>query len=450
MVDDESREVASEAAKGAPSGAVAPPPRARLGAGRAVAAGAVGGVVVAAGIAAAGYFLLLPNARLWLPDASRVSALDAEANRDQRAIASLDKRLGALEGTHTAADFATVEKRVAALEAGSAAANVAPLEKRVGALEASTAAANVAPLEKRVGALEAGREASGSAALEKRVGALEAGREASSSAALEKRVGALEAGREASGGAALEKRIAALEAANAAETQKIETSAHAVQALSGDLKAIPAMAQRVEKLESSLSSTDLAALAGRVDKLESTPAAPKADGAAAAAVVAAAIGDKLATGAAFPTELAALQALGVDPAKIEPLQAVVDGSQTDRALAAAFEADEPKVLAVVSPKEKETGGVGDRFLAHIRNLVQIHRVGEIEGDDPEALVSQVAANLRRGDLDAALAAFAKLPEPARQAVAAWSAATQDKAAAVAAAKAIREAAVAKLAQGAKP
>ncbi len=65
------------------------------------------------------------------------------------------------------------------------------------------------------------------------------------------------------------------------------------------------------------------------------------------------------------------------------------------------------MLAAVAPVE--SGGVGDRFLAHLRGLVQVRRVGETAGDDPQALASQIAASLRRGDLDGALAAFAKLP-----------------------------------------
>ncbi len=92
----------------------------------------------------------------------------------------------------------------------------------------------------------------------------------------------------------------------------------------------------------------------------------------------------------------------------------------------------------------------DKFLARLRGLVQVRRVGETAGDDPQALASQIVANLQRGDLDGALAAFAKLPAPARQAAESWAAETQHKQAAVAAARAVREAAVARLVESAKP
>ncbi len=67
------------------------------------------------------------------------------------------------------------------------------------------------------------------------------------------------------------------------------------------------------------------------------------------------------------------------------------------------------------------GGVIDRFLAHLRGLVQVRVLNETQGDDPAALVSQIEADIRRGDVSGALAAFAKLPEPARQAASGWAA-----------------------------
>jgi hypothetical protein len=390
----------------------APPPRPPR-AGRAFAAGAAGGAVVAALAAAAGFYLFLPQAGLSEDDASRLGALETAASRDDAAIASLDKRIGAVEGAHTSAALAAVEKRVGALETNGAASGVAGLDKRVGALETNGAAYGVAGLEKR---------------------------------------------------------LAALEAANAVEGPKIEADTHTAEGLSGDVKTlradidaargeIPGLAARVGKLETGVASADLGAVSSRIDKLESALAAPKTEtrvapenpsannSPAAAAIVAETARDKLATGAAFPTELAALSALGVDPAKLAPLKALVDGAPTDRALAASFEAAEPKIFSAVGAKE--TGGIADRLLAHLRGLVQVRRLGETEGDDPQALASQVVANLRRGDLDGALAAFGKLPEPARQAASAWEAEAKAKQAALAAVRSIREAAMARLVQSGK-
>ena len=47
-----------------------------------------------------------------------------------------------------------------------------------------------------------------------------------------------------------------------------------------------------------------------------------------------------------------------------------------------------------------------RFLAHMRSLVRVRDLNETAGDDPQALVSRIEAESRRGDIAGALAAFA--------------------------------------------
>ena len=187
--------------------------------------------------------------------------------------------------------------------------------------------------------------------------------------------------------------------------------------------------------------------------------------------------DKLVHGAPFKTELEGLERLGVDPAKLAPLKAVADGAPTDSALAADFEAVQSKVLAAAAPKqgqggdaeaqngsaEAQTGakeprsglreelrGFGDRFLTHLRGLVQVRKLNEAAGNGLQALASQIEEDSRRGDVSAALAAFAKLPEPSRQAASAWASAAEQRSAAEAAIESIREAAVAQLAKSGKP
>ena len=153
---------------------------------------------------------------------------------------------------------------------------------------------------------------------------------------------------------------------------------------------IPSLAARMAKLEADLSSTDLTALSGPIDKVESALSAPKAatrvapekpaasENPAAVAIVTDAIRDKLASGSSYATEIAALTALGVEPAQLAPLKALAGGAPTNSALAASFAAAEPKVLAAAVPREP--GGIGDRFLAHLRGLVQVRYLGETAGE----------------------------------------------------------------------
>ena len=298
--------------------------------------------------------------------------------------------------------------------------------------------------------------------------AAEAQRESAAVEGLEKRIIALEAGAgaPAPGAADLEKRVVALEAAdagNGAAGDATERLAEQVKGLQGDVQGargeIPDLSARVAKLETdtqktNAASADLATLAARVDKVEGTLAAPKpetrspSETASAIATIAEAAEERLRAGEPLGSDLAALQRLGVDAAALAPLQAVVDGAPTNAALAASFSAAAPRVLAATSQEEK--GSVTDRFLAHLHNLVRVRDLNETAGDDPAALVSQIEAETRRGDIGAALASFNKLPEAAREAAGDWQTLARTRQAADLALQSIRETAIGQLAGGPKP
>ena len=375
---------------GAETSADPPPAKPARGPGaRGVLGGAVAGLIVSALGLGAGYTLFAP--RTDLSDApSRLSALETQARRTNDAVAA---------------------------EANRESAAIAALEKRISALESSARASNVADVEKRVTALEAAS----------------AGNSAASDA-----------------------------------TQRLTAQAKDLRAdLDAEKGQLPDLSARVAKLESdaskastNVSGPDLAALAARVDKVEAALAAPKTetrvapektaaeDNAANIAIIAEAAEEKMRSGAGFGPELAALQRLGVDPAALAPLEAVVNGAPANSALAALFSAVAPHVLAAAAPPE--TGSVTDRFLAHLRNLVKVRELNETAGDDPQALVSQIEAMSRRGDIAGALAAFDKLPDAARKAAGDWPTLARARQAADAALQSIREGAVGRLASGPKP
>ena len=329
-----------------------------------------------------------------------------------------------------------------------------------------TSKADGSDTENRLGALEAQARQTSEA-----LGA-EANRESVAVAALDKRISALESGAGASNTADLDKRVAALEAASAGNgaaseaTQSLATQAKDLRAdVDAEKSQLPDLSARVAKLESdapkaSAAGSDLAALAARVDKVEGALAAPKSETRVAAeqpaaadnpttiAIIAEVAEERLRSGAAFGPELAALQRLGVDAAALAPLQAVVNGAPTNSALAASFSAVAPHVLAATS--QPDTGSVTDRFLTHLHNLVKVRELNETAGDDPQALVSQIEAASRRGDIGAAVASFDKLPEAARKAAGDWPTLARARQAAEAALQSIREAAVGQLAGGQKP
>ncbi len=381
----------------APEGATQPRPAKPSRAGsRGVLAGALAGLVVSALAIGAFYSLLAPGADVE-ERANRLAEFEAQAQRENAALDAEAKR-------DTAAVL-ILDKRVSALEASAGTSGVPEIDKRVAALEA--AAAENGP--KAVAAAQAAQQA------------------AQADAQLATQVKDLRADTDAARGE------------------------------------IPGLAARVAKLETEApkaNDADLSALAARLDKIEAALAAPKsetrvaaekpaaADNAASIAIIAEAVVDKLAAGAPFGNEIAALQRLGVDPAALAALQPVAGGARTGSALAASFGAVAPRVLAAAAPAE--SGGVLDRLIAHIRGLVRVHDLSESASDDPEAIVSRIEADCRRGDIAGALAAFDKLPASARQAAGDWLIQARARQAAEAALQSIREAAIGRLADGDRP
>jgi hypothetical protein len=266
--------------------------------------------------------------------------------------------------------------------------------------------------------------------------------------------------------AGLEKRVTALEAAgtgnSAASDSSERLAAHEKDLQAGidaERGATSDLTARVAELETgaqktSAASADLAALAARVGKIETALAAPKteprspADTAAAIAIIAEAAEERLRDGEPLGPDVAALQHLGVDAAALAPLQAVANGAPTNSALAALLSTVAPHVLAATS--QAENGSVAGRFLAHIHSLVRVRDLNETAGDDPQALVSQIEAESRRGDIGGALASFDKLPEAARQAAGDWPTLARARQAADAALQSVREAAIGRLAGGPNP
>jgi hypothetical protein len=322
--------------------------------------------------------------------------------------------------------------------------------------------ADVSETSDRLGALETQARQTNDAI------AAETNRESAAVATLEKRISALESGAGASNAADLGKRVAALETAgagNGAASDAIQRLTAQTKDLRADVDAekseLPELSTRVAKLESdapkanAAAGPELAALAARIDKVEGALAAPKSpekpaasENATTIAIVAEVAEERLRSGAGFGPELAALQRLGVDSAALAPLEAVVNGAPTNSALAASFDAVAPHVLTAITPAEQ--GSVADRFLAHLHGLVKVRELNETAGDDPQALVSQIEAASRRGDIGAALASFDKLPEAARKAAGDWPTLARARHGAEAALRSIREAAVGQLAGGPKP
>lgn len=294
-------------------------------------------------------------------------------------------------------------------------------------------------------------------------------------AAVEARLAALEAnsskGAPSSALDAIDKRIAKLEAAaikpetlTALQAQVRAAAETATKALAlastprdGSAPAAPApvVAPPAPDPRIAEMATAQAALVDRIAKLEAVLAQPKTEtrvapvevpktgGAAAQAIAAIALEQRLRAGEPFAIEFAALTRAGVDGAALAPLKPFAEsGAPSSASLAASFAKISAAILAAARPEAE--GGVLDKLLDRLRNTVRVHPVGETPGEEPEAVVSRIQAALSRGQIAAAVAAFGKLPEAARKAGGDWVKTASARAGADEAARTLRDAAIGRL------
>ena len=379
--------------------AASEPPQDSRAFGRApLALSAAVGAAVGAVVATAAWWILEARSSADPDIVARLESLERAPRPDlQAALAALDRRVVALEGNIAGAPGKTVieahGQRIAALESTALSAKVATMDaiRSVAAIAQSARddAAKALSL-----ASATARGANGAAGAEP---------PAAADAALEERLG------------------------------KVETDLAALAHRPVDLGPV---AQRLEALEAALGAPKTET------RVPADTQAPGGDG-AGLAVVAQALIDRLRVGAPFPIEEAALERLGADPAKLAILKPMAErGAPAAGAMASDFAKVAPAALAAAAPEP--SGGVVDRLLANMSKVVRVTPVGEVGGDDPAALVSQIGAALGRGQVQPAVAAWARLPEPSRRASQEWANEAQSRLAADNAAQALLDDGMARL------
>jgi len=258
--------------------------------------------------------------------------------------------------------------------------------------------------------------------------------------ALEKRLGAAEKSASDALGLATTAQTAAQNAVPSEASSN--TSAAATLDLAPLQARIDGLEQRIAQFEATLNAPKTAVRASQ--EREAKPD-PQAANAPAIAIVAGNLSQKIASGAPFATELAALEKLGADKAKLAPLQASAgQGIVTTKALADQFNALAPSLLA--SEKPAPEGGFFDKLKSHAASLVHIRKVGDLSGDDMQAHVSRVQDALAHDDVDRALQEWAAFPDAAKTASATWAETAKVHVGALAAAKAVAADAMANLAK----
>ncbi len=199
---------------------------------------------------------------------------------------------------------------------------------------------------------------------------------------------------------------------------------------------------------------DLDALANRIAGLERAvkslgddvarrPASAD-DRAARMTVAAEALRAVVERGAPYQAELAAMKSLGVEQSALAPLEPfATDGVPSNAALARELAALTPALLRA-SGAAPSDGSLLGRMEMSAQKLVRITPVDAPPGDDAAAVLARANAAAARGDLDAALADIARLPEAARSLAEPWTKKAQARDGAIAAGRRIAADALAAL------
>ena len=150
---------------------------------------------------------------------------------------------------------------------------------------------------------------------------------------------------------------------------------------------------------------------------------PALDGRGAVLVLSAGqLREAVRAGGPFEAELTAVRALaGTGAQWVGPLDALAahakEGVSGERALRREF--GDAAQAAVLAAGGKAPRDWFERALAEAKALVTVRRVGDIEGDEPDAIVARAELALERGDLGAAVAALEALEGAPAAAMATW-------------------------------
>ncbi len=253
--------------------------------------------------------------------------------------------------------------------------------------------------------------------------------------ALAARVAAAEAQTKSLGDslAALNRRLDEVAAASQSALAQAKTAATAADAAKNATRTgveqsdIDVLNNRITALESTMKSLS-------TDAAQRTASAD--DRAARLTVAAEALRAAVERGAPYQAELATVATLGADQTATVPLEPfAADGLPNAAALAQEFALLTPSLLQATGAALRESSFLGN-LEAHAQKLVRITPIEAPAGDDPASVIARINIDAARGDIAAALAGIARLPESARALAASWVKKAEAREASIAASRRI--------------
>ncbi|MBP2562783.1 hypothetical protein J2857_005576 [Neorhizobium galegae] len=202
--------------------------------------------------------------------------------------------------------------------------------------------------------------------------------------------------------AALASRVAALEAAPRTSNGASE---QALAALKAEIDRLRATVQSAAGADSSL--------AQRLDQAEAKLNDRGPEQQVARAVAAAALKAGIDRGGPFETELQTFKTVAGDDPAVADLQKFASAGVPARA---ELQRDFPRIadaMLEATAQRDPNEGIAGRLLSSALSVVKVRRVGDVQGETPDAIVARMENALRNGNLQASAREWDALPEPAK-------------------------------------
>ncbi|KQR79144.1 COG4223 family protein [Rhizobium sp. Leaf341] len=215
----------------------------------------------------------------------------------------------------------------------------------------------------------------------------------------------------------LEQRLAALEQAIGVDGRSSDTN---------DLKAqVESLTQELAAVKSGLADQSRAAqattseLSTRIEEAEKKLDEPASDVQLARAIAVTALKTAIDRGGPFLAELDALKTVSPDDPAVAGLADIAPRGVSARAdLTRSFPDTADAMLAAIQGADPNQG-IFSRLIGSAASAVRVRPVGSVEGTGPEAVVARIEERLTNGDLKGASLEWDGLPQPAKDAGAAF-------------------------------
>jgi len=197
-----------------------------------------------------------------------------------------------------------------------------------------------------------------------------------------------------------------------------------VSSLEGRIRALDGLIAKTNKTMT-ISNTVALKLAQRVSALEKLDKSADTDRLAALSFALESLVRKIETGDVFKPELDIVTAAIPQSPQLEKLRK--QASVGVKSIAQLQRQFTPVLQAILAAEDAPAPtGVLGKLVGSAKSLVRIRRVGDIEGEDREAIIARLEVRVKAGDLKAALVEAKKLKGASAEAVKTWAEAVENR------------------------